>query len=249
MPGRLDIDEDADGHYRYAPGVRVVVDSTVTAGTTRLDSIHAVRILQGASKVPEIDGNTLESHRSSGPSTIFVRDLPEEVVTLGICIDTKGRVTSASDTSRFSSAYADAVIAAAKKWTFKPFVVRGKAVPVCATQTHRNVMPPPVPPLPIIVGSGELESLRMSGTPRIEPNDDAKRAIVEAKKASLTASFKVCVDEHGRVASVDQVRSSGVRDYDDQLWLAIGQWTFTPYLVNERPMPVCAATTFNYTRR
>ncbi len=45
------------------------------------------------------------------------------------------------------------------------------------------------------------------------------------------------------------IRSSGFARYDRRLEYFIRQWIYSPYLVDDKPVPVCTAVTFIYSQR
>ncbi len=92
----------------------------------------------------------------------------------------------------------------------------------------------------------ELEKLRVAGEKAIFPNDHIKIEIGRTNRSPIIGSFKICVDDTGRVASIKPLRSTGFRSYDAQLIQAISHWAYKPYVDEGRAVPVCTAVTFIY---
>jgi hypothetical protein len=236
----------------YEPGVEVQMTTMTVDGAPTLTSIHGVRTISEQPDAPQIGSAFLEHHRTGGLTNVVLKEDPDAYVSVEVCVNVKGHVTSA-DVSRVEHRrYGEVVLAAAWKWTFKPFVVHGKAIPVCAAEIQRNGIPPTVHPLtppprvPLTVSPASLEALRQSGSRFIEPSDETKEVIADAKKKNVTGTFKVCVDDHGTVTSATPVKSTGFDDYDSTVAAAVQKWTYSPFLVNARAVPVCTAVTVSY---
>lgn len=182
------------------------------------------------------------------------------------CLDETGKVTTASSFQTTSVKASDAFSAAAKAWTFKPFTIQGQPMPVCSLAqmayppgSGPNVetlpMPPPPPskgkrePIVFAEGARKLtEGKRISGTRMIVPDDRTKTAIKDAGLGRITGSFRICLDEDGRVKSVLPMRSTGFADYDRRLMATMQTWVYSPYMINDQRVPVCTAVTFTYSQ-
>jgi hypothetical protein len=99
---------------------------------------------------------------------------------------------------------------------------------------------------PKIAPSAMLESLRVSGTKEIAPDDETKVAIHDADKTRVMAVAKLCIDAQGTVATTKLVKSSGFADYDAKLTLEMAAWKFRPFKADGKPISVCSALTFIY---
>lgn len=151
---------------------------------------------------------------------LFPRTCPAQ----GSCID---RIEASSALS--PAALPDAVKAAAPAPTTAPAPAAGGALEV----------PPSV-----------LEANRVAGEPTIVPDDLTKHAIGQAKVGRVVALVKLCLDESGAVDQLAVVESSGFADYDQKLLRRIREtWRFKPYLVDDKPAPVCTQLTFIYTQK
>lgn len=205
-----------------------------------------------------VAANALEEERSSADAA--------ELTWLRVCIDDAGAVTSAQPYETSSLKARDAFVAAVRRWTFKPFIVAGQGMPVCSM--IRMVYPPgtgpateviPLPPPPsrgkteaIVFTEGirsKLEGKRIAGQKLIAPDDPTKRDIQDSGQSRVTGLFRVCLDDTGAVESALPLRSTGFASYDRALIGAMRQWRYSPYIVNDTPVPICVAITFVYTQR
>ncbi|HXU83886.1 MAG TPA: TonB family protein [Polyangia bacterium] len=59
----------------------------------------------------------------------------------------------------------------------------------------------------------------------------------EAKRASLEMEAKISVNAEGRVDSVEVVKSSGVRSFDDAVVAKMKTWVHQPSMLNCRAVP------------
>ena len=182
---------------------------------------------------------------------------------LKLCLDATGAITAVEPLLTTSPDAQKAFIAAARAWEFKPFVVRGRPIPVCAVARlsypphgpNDEVLPLPPPPAsnkkrPLVLATSKLlEGKRIAGTKAIVPEDTDKLYIQQKGIGPLVASFRVCIDEAGAVESVLPTRSSGLTSYDDKLLAGIRGWRYSPYMIDDQPVPVCAHVTFVYSQR
>ena len=108
--------------------------------------------------------------------------------------------------------------------------------------------PPPAPPQNITPAL--LEGSRIAGEKAITPDDKTKLAIMQSGKDKVIASFKLCVNVTGVVASVSMLKSSGFSVYDNRIMTEMRtHWRYRPYQVNGRAVPVCSAVTFVYSQK
>lgn len=191
-----------------------------------------------------------------------------EYTWLKICIDDGGAVTSAHPYETTSLAATAAFKDAASKWTFRPFTIQGQPVPVCAMVRPTfpagagpaiETLPLPPPPsrskqqVPIVFAEGAARNFtvgkRIKGEIHIIPDDRIKVDLTKSGISRLSGRFRVCVDDHGAVESVLPLRSTGYASYDRAILGKILQWVYSPFLVDDRPVPVCIAVAFNYSQR
>lgn len=121
-----------------------------------------------------------------------------------------------------------------------------ETLPLPPPPTHSNVEP--------ITFSGDhakklVEGRRISGNKLIAPDDDIKTAIGKSRVDTVRGNFRVCLDESGSVESVLPLRSTGYASYDRKIMGGIMSWKYSPYLVDDKPVPVCTGVNFIYTQR
>lgn len=239
--------------FAYDPGVRLEFTVDGSGDGAKWTDVVAPRLTHTSVRLPEIESDTLEAHRASGTADVVPDAATREAlkpgyelqVDLAFCVDENGRVTTAQIESSNPGPYGDTVLAAARKWTFKPIVARGKAVKVCTSEILTYLGPPQPPiatPMPQNVAPTDLEAHRAFGSKDVVPSAATKAQI---QKMTI-GSFKLCVSEKGRVTAVNVLKSSGLPDLDRELDAAIRAWTYRPYLVNGQATPVCTAITFIY---
>lgn len=116
--------------------------------------------------------------------------------------------------------------------------------------TRKDDPPPPPPIVPPTVARG----LRVSGDEQIFPARTTQLAMVHDGKTTVRATFQLCVDEHGSIASVRKLAGTGYDDYDDALAAAMRGWRYRPYMMvradrpDEPPVPtrMCTVQMFVY---
>lgn len=183
---------------------------------------------------------------------------------LKICLDETGDISEVDPFLTTSTEAEARFVAAAKQWTFRPFTIGGQPMPVCAmarlvypaaAASEPEVLPMP-PPLsrskkrPRMLSNPRLiEGRRIAGATNIIPDDETKTAIQRAGAPTLQGTFRVCLDDTGVVESVLPLQSTGVSRYDTQLIAHMRAWRYSPYLVNDEPVPVCTYVTFIYSQR
>lgn len=109
--------------------------------------------------------------------------------------------------------------------------------------------PPPAPvkpPAQTVVPPTALSQLFLTGERNIEPPAPTKQVMLADGKTKVVASFKLCLDASGSVASTRIIKSSGYAAYDDALASGMAGWRYKPYSVDGRGMPVCSVVTFVY---
>ncbi|MGE3545640.1 MAG: energy transducer TonB, partial [Kofleriaceae bacterium] len=74
--------------------------------------------------------------------------------------------------------------------------------------------------------------------------------IVASGHRRVIGSFKLCIDASGKIISVSRLRSTGFVGYDATIINTIrNTWSYRPFTVNGKPVPVCTAVTFIYSLR
>jgi hypothetical protein len=207
---------------------------------------------------PTVTPATLEALREAGDQAVTFASDPDARAWFKVCIDETGAVTTAEDreTTSFeaSRAFADAI----KTWKFRPFTAGDQVLPVCAMErlghaAAKEKLPFPAPtsrsnkrPFVIAPGAKLVEGHRVAGLRAISPDNHTKIAIQDANISEVTGSFRICLDESGHVESVLPIQATGFANYDRLLIAAIQQWVYSPFLVDDQPIPVCTAVTFVY---
>jgi hypothetical protein len=184
-----------------------------------------------------------------------------------VCLDETGAVREAHVHETTSVKAKDAFLAAIKAWKFRPFMLQEQPVPVCSMVRmtypfgqgpETEVLPlPPAPTRtkrePMVFAEGTKHSLiegrRIAGNKAIVPDDDTKSAIRDAGVERVQGSFRLCMDETGKVDSVLPLRSTGFAAYDRRIMGGILSWLYSPYMIDGQAVAVCTSVTFIYTQR
>jgi hypothetical protein len=265
----------------YAPGIEIEARVMLEDDGSHLAWIGYSSRRPIDALVPTITSAALESIRTSGDpngpldpsvaSTLELDPTPTSHASytwLRVCVDETGALTLADPFETTSAPAAVAFVAAAQKWTFKPFTIHDKPVAVCSMA--RMTYPPgqgpaeenlPMPPamsgshknpLVFVEGSksGQIhEGKRISGKKNILPDDHIKTAIERKHLHQVVGSFKICLDEHGAPESILPIRSTGFADYDRELLAGMHEWRYEPYVLDGVPTPVCTGVVFIYNQR
>jgi len=246
------------------------IEARVAAG--RLDFIGFSGRAPGAPDLPTITRETLESLRTGGdPNATISSDEAEKLAFpntanptltehLRLCLAESGDVSSILPAGATTIASATAFSAVARQWKFRPFLVDGTPMAVCAIvgfhypAASRDSKPDRLPRPPqlskaghivYIVNPVELEKLRVAGTKLVVPDDEDK---IHLNGKRLIGSFKLCLDETGHYERGELIRSTGVPRYDAKLARTMMQWAYKPYVVDGVAIPVCSGITFIYTQ-
>ena len=91
-----------------------------------------------------------------------------------------------------------------------------------------------------------LKGLRISGETAIAPPDVVKTQMIRDDHKHAVGAFKLCLSETGDVSSVTIVGSTKYPAYDEKLMTAMRAWKYRPYTVDNTPVPVCSAVSFDY---
>ena len=86
-----------------------------------------------------------------------------------------------------------------------------------------------------------IEGSLIEGDKQIAPPDEVKLQMSKQQVDQVVASIRMCLDDHGRVSSLDSLKSTGFAAYDTRLTHEMSRWRYRPYEVNGRPVPVCRA--------
>jgi hypothetical protein len=275
--------EDALGDVTvltYAPGIEVEARVVQELDGPHLSWIGYASHGPSDPLVPTITSGALESIRLTGDpngpldpqiaATLHLDPTPTshaQFTWIKVCLDQTGAILKTRGGETTSEEALAAFEAAAKAWTFKPFMLGGEAVPICsmARMAYPSGQAPkvetlPLPPAPSRMGEREhlefaagvtvLDGKRISGTRMIHPDAETLAAIKESqrhKSFRVTGSFRVCLDETGHVESVLPAISTGYANYDRELMAGMQQWIYSPYTIGGVAVPVCTHVTFYYT--
>jgi hypothetical protein len=218
--------------------------------------------------LPTISGAALEALRLEGePHAPLGGPATAEELTvmkmayawLKVCIDGTGAVTGAHVREASSPRAARVFGAATQTWKFRPFLLRGQPVPVCAMVQMRDPADPPPThealPLPLPETSSALANVpsialgkRVAGVSMITPDDRDKTIIQKARVSRVIAALHYCIDTAGRVDHVTLIRQTGLPDYDRKLVDSVRRWVYKPYLDDGKPIAVCSSVHFVYSQ-
>jgi hypothetical protein len=119
----------------------------------------------------------------------------------------------------------------------------------CGTAPVALTLPdlPAPPPAPVRDVTPEiLRGLRIRGETAIHPPREVYDEMHASGSFRTSASIKLCLTEHGAVASVALIRSTKYPAYDRRLVEAARGWVYRPYTVNGSAVPACGIVTFQY---
>jgi hypothetical protein len=262
----------------YPPGIEIEARIVHEGVGPRLAWIGYESRREVDALIPTVTVDTLESVRLTGDRNGPIDQEAAAALALGpgaeparawlrVCVDENGAVTLAHPFSTTDPKASAAFEKAALAWTFKPFTIGARVVPICsmvqmtyptggASQTEVLPLPPARTRSNVeaTTFSGtkapqKLETHRISGTRSIAPDDAIKTQIQKSHVDKVTGSFRVCLDETGSVESILPLRSTGYASYDRKITTGIQQWKYTPYLIDNLPAPVCTTVTFIYSQR
>jgi hypothetical protein len=122
----------------YGPGITMTVKLDVTDGKVTVQKLSS---FVGDPAAPEIFSKMFERQRTAGDPKVALDDaaraelaaLQGGVAAFRVCVDKTGKVKSHKMVDLDAkTAIAKSVAAAVKTWQFKPFEIRGKAIPICS---------------------------------------------------------------------------------------------------------------------
>ncbi len=187
-----------------------------------------------------------------------------EVVTK-VCVDRAGVPTAVTTlASSGHPALDEKLRATMRKWRFEPHQVDGAAVPVCGrffsyygksdvgdsgVSSDVEDEQDETPPRPRIIPPAALRANLISGETVLVPDEATRKKIALDGKTRLVLVFKICVSATGTPSRVDMVRGSDYLAYNKQIMAKMWAWRFKPYMVNGKPVEVCAAHTLIYNQK
>ena len=96
---------------------------------------------------------------------------------------------------------------------------------------------------PLRVSPRILAARRVSGRDPIEPPEPVEALIRDSNATSVAATMMFCLTPSGLARSVAIQKSSGFLAYDRVIFETMRTWRYRPYLVDGKPVPVCAPVT------
>ena len=183
------------------------------------------------------------------PRTLLAQGIDSGEVWIAITLDTDGKLTDALPNRYTARPLADEALRLLRKWTFKPVVVHGQAIPVC-TEVHLSFHATGA----IVTLDPVLDLNRKSTLPS---SPDYERAILNATdldalptplhqvqpQIPMTAGaggevvieFIIDEDGHPRMPVLVQAPNA---DLGNRMGDALMQWRFTPPRRNGKPVAV-----------
>lgn len=120
----------------------------------------------------------------------------------------------------------------------------------CLSDCGPPVVEPPKPvPQKVMLPPTVLMGLRIAGDTQLQPSGATRSDMQYRQVEKLTATFQVCLDAGGSVASARELKASGYAEYDDTLKAGIATWRYKPYMIGGRGIPACGIVSFVYTMR
>ena len=260
----------------YPPGIEIEARVVPELSGPRITWIGFVSRRDESSAPPSITPEAFDTLRTAGdrngpldaavaPTLELDHDFSKHAYTwFQVCLDSEGKVTGIHARKETSQAAARAFADAASRWTFRPFTMGGQAIPVCSLirmaypadppTADDNILPLPRPPSADVLLAKDfielpakvLQGHRISGQTIIQPDDQTRVAIQQRHIRAVAVMFRICLNAHGHVESIDLLHSSGFATYDRELARAIRSWVYTPYVVDDKPVQACSAVTFIY---
>jgi hypothetical protein len=221
---------------------------------------------EGVPATPMIAPPALEALRTAGephpvvPAAVGDTLGKQPVVNaLRVCLDEAGAVQSIAPASGWDPTGVRAFTQAIADWKFRPFAVGDEALAVCAIVT---VTYPPgakvvdrIPLAPKLGPDGKprfmvepylLEGRRIVGHVRVDATAlERERIPIDGR---FVATFRLCLDEHGVPASVDNVQPSGLASYDARVADNLKTWRYHPFVIDGQPSAICTMITYALSR-
>ena len=244
----------------YGAGFEIEARFPESDGAQTLSWIGYAARLEGE-RAPTISASALEAFRTAGDRDGPVAGLDSATkphAWLKVCVDALGAVTAAEVRETTSTAAAKAFVAATRAWRFRPFVLEGQPVSVCAMfamkspaihlSDEQEILPLPLPLRPdqVLVPQNELHLI--TGDKAIIPDDETMDLISRIHESLLIGGFKLCLDTTGHVSDVVTLMSTRSTKYDAKIISQMRSWTYEPAIIDGRPANVCTQITFIYSQ-
>jgi len=103
-----------------------------------------------------------------------------------------------------------------------------------------------VPVAATIVAPSVAAGLRIAGNEKIYPPDSVRVAMMHAGEDKLQGTVKLCVSATGAIDSVKLLKSTGYGAYDAELMREMQAWSYRPYRVSGKALPMCTVEVVIY---
>lgn len=225
-----------------APGHKTIRYWVLLDKTTTLD----VQLPAGEGLIEASEIDTLVALGEEAPSVLPVTEPPKAPNR------PEPRKPSKGTSERQPSVATVEHVTPAKPPTSTPPQIQAP-VPPPAIGEPKPTLPPGAPAgvavAPRTVPVSLLESSRLAGDRKIEPDDNTKVAIANRGDNVVVASFKVCLATTGSVETVSARKASAYPSYDKTIEQTIRRWRFKPIVVEGTASSVCTVYAFQYTQR
>jgi TonB family protein len=91
-----------------------------------------------------------------------------------------------------------------------------------------------------------IDKQMVAGERQIHLPDQVLREMAARGISSATIAVKLCISADGAPSLVELHKSSGYQAADDNVLARVRDWRFKPYIIDGKPVPVCAGVFFNY---
>jgi TonB family protein len=118
----------------------------------------------------------------------------------------------------------------------------GQALAQCGSSAASSL-----PPQVTNISQQAMDTLRTDHSGRMSPSYGILTRI-DRNGGRLVGSYRICIDEAGRLARTEVVSSSGDEEFDINVLEQIECWTFSPFRDpnTSEPIPVCTIEIVNY---
>jgi hypothetical protein len=250
-------------YLEYGPGISLEVRYMFIGNVARVVWLGYAAHAYQADVLPTVTADALHANLigsdALSPEThaalaaVNAQDgTPYSVAWLKVCIDASGAITGVHVRGATSIAAGDAMRDEASKWTFRPFQIDGKAIPVCAVIRVKDPENAPDAGLCPIASKDDTPLVSDSAVKRIEgnkyirPDEHDAATLAKAGGGVIVGGYELCLDEAGAVTSVDVIETSGLPRYDAKVQQDARAWRYAPVIVRGKPARVCTGVNFIY---
>ena len=200
----------------------------------------------GTDGVYEIAASDLQ--KIAAPEMDLPRELSNyevaETVTVAVTVSPEGRVKKAKAISRNRYNLVHAAEKTAKSWTFQPYLVNGRPVPVRTEISLKvdntfNNYRDPTGDVPVHLDEASSRALLVkSATTQYPPN-------ARAGRIQGSVVLRAVIGNDGHIHALHIIRGHPM--LVPAAYVSVRQWEFKPYIQNGRAMPVDTNLTVNFT--